>query len=96
MICLWKIPDDYANHLLGEYDRDQGPDRFGIKQGKPLDVVPDQPPRFRFSASVSELREVDDLGNNALVPLVTPGCRPNPRRRLPRRHSVNSGSGIVQ
>lgn len=69
---LWKIPNDYPEQLLGKYDREHGPDRFCYKQGSPLDSIPSHSPKFRFNASVAELRELHDLGNNAMVPLVSP------------------------
>jgi hypothetical protein len=72
MVYLWKIPDDYPESLLGEYDRDRGPDRFAFKQGRPLDESPSQRPRFRFACAAAKLSKLHDLGNNALVPLVSP------------------------
>lgn len=72
MLYLWKIPDDYPESLLGEYDRERGPDRFEFKRGKPLHKLPSERPRFRFTAPAARLRALHDLGNNALVPLVSP------------------------
>lgn len=98
MVYLWKIPDDYPETLLGEYDRERGPDRFALKRGKPLEELPSKPPRFRFAAAVSTLRELDDLGNNALVPLVSPAVAevlrqtcPNDVQLIPAEISCKDG-----
>lgn len=71
VIYIWKIRDDYPESLIGEYDRERGPDRFSYKQGKGLDAVPVSPPAFRFNASKNAIRVLDDLANNAMVPLVS-------------------------
>ncbi|MCA9137287.1 MAG: hypothetical protein KDB00_11025, partial [Planctomycetales bacterium] len=69
MIYVWKIRDDYAEKLIGTYDR-SGPDRFSFKQGVECEV-PSEKPRFQFDASISALESLNDLANNALVPLVS-------------------------
>ncbi len=46
MIYVWKIRDDYAEKLIGTYDR-SGPDRFSFKQGVECEV-PSEKPRFQF------------------------------------------------
>lgn len=71
MIYLWEIPDHYPETLLAEYDRERGPDRFAFKQGRPLDSDPSNRPRFRLRESASQLDGVHDIGNSALVPLVS-------------------------
>lgn len=71
VIYIWKICDDYPDSLIGEYDRDRGPDRFSYKQGKGLDAVPASAPRFRFNASINAIISMNDLANNAMVPLVS-------------------------
>lgn len=73
MIYIWKIRDDYPESLIGEYDRERGPDRFSYKQGKKLDELPASPPRFQFDANSKSIRALDDLVNNAMVPLVSSG-----------------------
>ena len=69
MVYLWTIPDDYPEDLIGTYDRSRSPDRFLLKQGKPLHPVADV--YVRFDAKASDLRELDDLATNAMVPLVS-------------------------
>lgn len=71
MLYLWEIPNEYPEALIGEYDRQHGPDRFTFKLGQPLDPLPSLPLRFRFQANSSTLRTWHDLGNNAMVPLVS-------------------------
>lgn len=70
MIYLWDIPDNYPEYLIGDYDRDKSPDRFLFKEGEqlPADVGV---PTIKFGATVKELDEIDDLANNAMVPLVS-------------------------
>lgn len=65
---LWTIQHDYPEELIGEYDRNVGPDRFLFRQGKPLEC--DKRPTFRFRATRERLEEYDDLANNAMIPLV--------------------------
>ena len=72
MVYHWKISDNYPEKLLGEYDRQQSFDRFELKQGKPLADPQECELDFRFSSTVKSLRNYDDLGNNALVPLISP------------------------
>jgi hypothetical protein len=71
VIYIWKICDDYPDSLIGEYDRERGPDRFSYKQGKKLDAIPASAPRFRFNASINALSAMNVLANNAMVPLVS-------------------------
>ena len=70
MVYLWTIPDDYPERLIGEYDRQQGPDRFLFKQGRRLGKEAGSP-SFRFRIKSNELNQLDDLANNAMVPLVS-------------------------
>lgn len=69
MVYLWKIPDEYPEKLIGEYDRESSPDRFIFKKGEtlPSDLAK---PVIKFDASVQELNEIDDLANNAMVPVI--------------------------
>ncbi len=64
MVYLWKIPDEYPEKLIGEYDRENSPDRFIFKKGEILssDLAK---PVIMFDVSVQDLRELDDLANNA-------------------------------
>lgn len=71
MIYIWEIRDDYPESLIGEYDRERGPDRFSYKQGKILGELPTSPPRFRFDASSKSICSLNDLANNAMVPLIS-------------------------
>ena len=71
MIYFWKIADNYPETLLDEYDRERGPDRFGFKQGKRCETGVERP-RFIFKATVGALWAKCDLGNNDMVPLVSP------------------------
>ncbi len=70
MVYLWKIPDEYPEKMIGEYDRENSPDRFVFKKGEllPEDVGK---PIFRFDADVTELKKLDDLANNAMVPVIS-------------------------
>jgi|SRR5690606_24158497 len=70
MVYLWKIPDDYPEKLIGDYDRENSPDRFIFKKGEmlPSDLAK---PVIKFDASVQELIELDDLANNAMVPVIS-------------------------
>lgn len=70
MIYLWKIPDDYPEKLIGKYDRENSPDRFLYKKGESLSDDLKQP-IFNFDVTCEELYQIDDLANNALVPLVS-------------------------
>lgn len=69
MVYLWEIPDEYPEKLIGEYDRENSPDRFIFKKGEMLssDLAK---PVIKFDASVQDLRELDDLANNAMVPVI--------------------------
>jgi len=70
MTYLWKILDDYPERLIGEYDRSKGPDRFLFKQGRRLESEANDP-TFRFKCKPKDLKSLDDLANNAMVPLVS-------------------------
>lgn len=69
MVYLWKIPDEYPETLIGEYDRENSPDRFIFKRGEMLSSDLEKP-FIKFDASVQDLRELDDLANNAMVPVI--------------------------
>jgi hypothetical protein len=68
---IWKIHDGYPESLIGEYLSVSGPDRFLLRQGKPLSDAGAEW-TFRFNGSVERLRRFDDLANNTMAPLVSP------------------------
>lgn len=70
MVYLWKIPNEYPEKLIGEYDRENSPDRFVFKKGEllPEDIGT---PILKFDANIAELKELDDLANNAMVPVIS-------------------------
>lgn len=70
MRFLWRIPDDYPETLIGEYQKEIAPDRFDLQKGKFLGCDWGVP-AFEFQATCKELRKFDDLANNAMVPLVS-------------------------
>lgn len=70
MVYLWKIPGEYSEKLIGEYDRDSSPDRFIFKKGEVLSSGLEKPV-IKFDANVQELIELDDLANNAMVPVIS-------------------------
>jgi hypothetical protein len=70
MIYFWKIPDDYPEALIGEYDRREGPDRFLFKEGRRLGTESGTP-IIRFKGTSRELEQFDDLANSAMIPLVS-------------------------
>jgi len=73
MVYLWRVPDDYPQSLIGEYQRESGPDRFLFKKGERLSSQVGAPV-IRFQGTLDKLREFDCLANNALVPLVNAKC----------------------
>ena len=71
MTYIWQIHDSYPELMIGEYDRKNGHGRFLLKKGQRLgDEI--GPWRFTFQALVANLRKLDDLANNTLVPLISP------------------------
>ncbi|PHV09951.1 imm11 family protein [Chitinimonas sp. BJB300] len=70
MVYLWKIPDEYTENLIGEYDRTSSPDRFIFKKGEVLSSNLTMPV-IKFDVSTEELLELDDLANNAMIPVVS-------------------------
>jgi hypothetical protein len=67
---LWKIPNDCAERLVGEYARTSSPDRFLFQEGRILEGI-DGTPTVIFSAQAKELARFDDLANDAMVPLIS-------------------------
>lgn len=70
MRFLWRMPDDYPEALIGEYQKETAPDRFDLQKGKSLGNEWGVP-EFEFQATSEELSKFDDLANNAMVPLVS-------------------------
>ncbi len=70
MIYLWEIADDYPEEMIGAYDKKLSGDRFSLKKGKKL-PTDFKTPVFKFSVNEAELKQFDDLANNAMVPLVS-------------------------
>lgn len=69
MAYLWRIPDNYPESLIGEYQREGAPDRFLFRKGERLPETVVQPV-IRFNAPLEQLRTLDCLTSNAMVPLV--------------------------
>lgn len=67
---LWRIPDDYPQSLIGEYQEEDSPDRFLFKTGTPLPSLLAHPV-IRFEKTVKELSIFDCLCNSAMVPLIS-------------------------
>lgn len=70
MIYLWKIPDEYPEKLIGEYDRETSPDRFIFKKGELVSSDLSKPV-IKFDANVQDLSELDNLANNAMIPVIS-------------------------
>lgn len=70
MIYLWRIPNEYPESLIGEYDKERSPDRFLYFQGKRIGNSKDAP-TFTFEGEPAVLGKYDVLPNSAMVPLVS-------------------------
>ena len=70
MPYLWKIPDEYPEELIGEYLREQSPNRFLLRQGK-IFTDHNLTPTFRFNGSLEVLEGFDILPNSTMIPLVS-------------------------
>ena len=68
MVYLWKIPEDYPDKLIGEYVKDDSPDRFVFHSGGVVTEL--GKPSIEFDADPCELRKYADLANSAMVPLI--------------------------
>lgn len=70
MVYLWKIKDNYPNHLIGEYDKSVSPDRFIFKKGA---IFSDDTaiPVLKFDSKVEALVNIDDLANDSMLPVVS-------------------------
>jgi len=64
---LWEIPKDYPEELIGRYDKSRSPDRFLLKQGKPVDI---REIFVKYDVKAEKLQGYDYLANSAMVPLV--------------------------
>ena len=70
MALIWRIPDDYPEEHIGEYDRTVSPDRFLFRQGKLIDIGKNKPV-VRFKAPMASLRKYGCLPSNTMVPLLS-------------------------
>ena len=70
MTYLWRIPNEYPESLIGEYDKKCSPDRFLFVQGKRIGQ-PASIPSFTFAGEPEALMKYDILPNNTMVPLVS-------------------------
>jgi hypothetical protein len=70
MIYLWRIPNEYPESLIGEYDKECSPDRFLFVQGKQIGNG-SAVPSFRFTGNPEALRKYDVLPNSTMIPLVS-------------------------
>jgi hypothetical protein len=68
---LWRIPDDYPEEFIGEYQRGDSPDRFAFMRGEPFSDATSTP-RFKFSGPAAALIGYDVLPNDTMIPLVSP------------------------
>ena len=69
MTYLWRVSDDCPQSLIGEYQREESPDRFLFKKGE---TVPETVglPVIKFNASIEKLCEFDCLASSVMVPLI--------------------------
>lgn len=70
MSKFWRIPDEYPESLIGEYEKSNPLDRFALKKGTSVsnsNVLV----TITFSVTSDNLEAYDDLANNAMVPLVS-------------------------
>ncbi len=69
MIYLWRIPKNYKNRDIGEYDRDSSPNSYCLIKGiflKGFSPIP----HVDFIVPRKNISKFDCLPNNSLVPLV--------------------------
>lgn len=60
---------NYPENLVGEYDRQNSPDRFLFKRGEVLTL--NKTPIITFNASMDEILKFDELENNSGISLVS-------------------------
>lgn len=72
MVYLWRIPDEYPQHFIGEYDKNNSQDRFEYKRGvRTTNKAEGEGPVINFDkATLSELDKFGCLASNAMVPIV--------------------------
>ena len=70
MVYLWKIPSEYPDKLIGEYDKNLSPDRFIFTDGEIVSIGKNYPV-ITFEASIDELKRLDCLCNNAMLPVIS-------------------------
>lgn len=69
MVTIWRIPEDFPEHLILRYDRHSSPDRFLFTSGTSVSE-PNPVPSFVTDALMEQLRNWDNLPNSARLPLV--------------------------
>ena len=69
MVYIWQSAEDYPQSSIAEYDRLTSPDRFIFKEGKIVSV--DKKPNFKVGKKINEIRKMDHVCNQTLVPLVS-------------------------
>jgi hypothetical protein len=69
MTYILQMPSNYPEVLIGEYLRDQSPDRFIFQQGKLIESI--ATPKFRFRVTSKELDMFEALQTNAGVLLLS-------------------------
>lgn len=69
MTYLWRIPDDYPENLIGDYQKSNSPDRFLFRR---CEVLPSHIgiPAVKVKAGLSEIKKYSCLPNSSMVPLV--------------------------
>lgn len=70
MIYLWRIPNEYPESLIGEYDKECSPDRFLFVQGERIGDG-NAVPSFTFTGEPEVLKKFDVLPNNTMIPLIS-------------------------
>lgn len=69
MIYLWKIPHDFKNRDVGEYDKDTSPDDYWLTKGNHLNEF-SPIPSVHFIVPCKNILKFDCIPNSTLVPLV--------------------------
>lgn len=69
MTYLWRIPDDYPQNLIGEYQKESSPDRFMFRKGE---VLPSNVcvAVVKINAVLSKISKYASLPNSAMVPII--------------------------
>jgi hypothetical protein len=71
MIYLWNEPKKTLNRDIGEYDRACSPDRFLLRQGRPLNKEEfSLVAKVEFEIPKTRVLQFDCLPNNSSIPLI--------------------------